>query len=65
MSYPAGNYMFKINNRNTRTRSEICLKLTIKITGSTKITSGFLMFSGGIKRDLRRSGIFIVNFEHI
>ena len=28
--YPAGNYMFKINNRNTRTRCEICLNLTIK-----------------------------------
>ena len=27
---PAGNYMFKVNNRNTRTRCEICLKLTIK-----------------------------------
>ena len=28
---PAGNYMFKVNNRNTRTKSEICSKLTIKI----------------------------------
>ena len=27
---PANNYMFKINNRNTRTRCEICSKLTIK-----------------------------------
>ena len=27
---PAGNYMFKVNNRNTRKRCEICLKLTIK-----------------------------------
>ena len=27
---PAGNYMFKVNNRNTRTRCEICLKLIIK-----------------------------------
>ena len=26
----AGNYMFKVNNRNTRTRCEICSKLTIK-----------------------------------
>ena len=30
-SYPAGNYMFKVNNRNTRTRCEICSKLTINI----------------------------------
>ena len=27
---PAGNYMFKVSNRNTRTRCEICSKLTIK-----------------------------------
>ena len=27
---PAGNYMFKVNNRNTGTRFEICSKLTIK-----------------------------------
>ena len=28
--HPAGNYMFKANNRNTRTRCEICLRLTLK-----------------------------------
>ena len=28
---PAGNYMFKVNNWNIRTRCEICSKLTIKI----------------------------------
>ena len=44
--YPAGNYMFKVNNRNTRARYEICSKLTIKTPE-------------------RRSGVFIVNFEHI
>ena len=27
---PAGNCMFKVNNRNTRARCEICSKLTIK-----------------------------------
>ena len=27
---PGGNYMFKVNNRNTRTRCSICSKLTIK-----------------------------------
>ena len=31
---PSGNYMLKINNRNTRTRCEICSKLTIKIMAS-------------------------------
>ena len=30
-TFPAGNYMFKVNNRNTRTRCEIYSKLTIKI----------------------------------
>ena len=27
---PAGNYMFKVNNRNTTTRYEVCSKLTVK-----------------------------------
>ena len=42
--------MFKVNNRNTSLRCEICSKLTIKIPE---------------RRQWRRSGIFIVNFEHI
>ena len=29
--YPAGHYVFKVNNRNTRKRCEVCPKLTIKI----------------------------------
>ena len=29
--YSGRNYMFKVNNINTRTRSEICSKLTINI----------------------------------
>ena len=29
LRYPAGIYLFKVNNRNTRTRCEICSKLTI------------------------------------
>ena len=27
---PDGNYMFKVNNRNTKTMCEICSKLTVK-----------------------------------
>ena len=42
--------MFKVNNRNTRIRYEICSKLTIKISEW---------------RHWRRSGIFIANFENI
>ena len=45
-----GIYLLKVNNRNTRTRSEICSKLTIKIPEL---------------RQWRRSGVFIVNFQHI
>ena len=47
---PAGIYLPKVNNRNTRTRCEVCSKLTIKIPEP---------------RQWRLSGIFIVNFEHI
>ena len=50
MLIPAGIYLFKVNNRNTRTRCEICSKLTINTPE---------------RRHWRRSGVFIVNFEHI
>ena len=49
-SRPAGICLLKVNYRNTRTRCEICLKLTIKIPK---------------QRHWRCSDIFIVNFEHI
>ena len=48
--YPVGNCMFKFNNRNTRTRYEICSKLTIKTPE---------------RRQWRRSVVFIVNFKRI
>ena len=28
--YPAADYIFKVNNRNTRASCEVCSKLTIK-----------------------------------
>ena len=43
--------MFKVNNRNTRTRSEICLKLTLKTPEQRYFTS--------------YSSVLIVNFEQI
>ena len=46
----ASSYMFKFNNRNTRTRCEICLKLTLKKAE---------------RRQWRRSDVFIVNFKYI
>ena len=47
---PAGNYMLKGSNRNTRARREICVKLTIKTPE---------------RHHWRRFGVFIVKFEHI
>ena len=47
---PVGIYMFKVNYRNARTRCEICSKLTVKTPE---------------RRHCRRSGVHIVNFEHI
>ena len=41
--------MFKVNNRNARTRCEICSKLTIKRPERSQC---------------RRSVVFIINFEH-
>ena len=49
-STPVGIYLLKVNNRNIRTRCEICSKLTIKTLG---------------RGQWRRSGVFIVNFEHV
>ena len=47
---PAGIYLLEVNNGNTRTRCEICSKLRINTPE---------------RRHWRRSGVFIVNFEHI
>ena len=49
-SIPAEKYMFKVNNRNIRTRFEICSKLTIKTPE---------------RCCWHCSGVFIINFEHI
>ena len=50
VNYPADIYMIKVNNRNTRTRWDICSKLTTKTPN---------------RRQWRRSGVFTVNFEHV
>ena len=47
--FPAGIYLLKVNNRNSRTRCEICSKLTIKIP----------------ERSQWRSTVSIVNLEHV
>ena len=48
--YAANIYLFQVNNKSTRKRCEICSKLTIKTPE---------------RRQRRRSGVFIVNSEHI
>ena len=45
--FPTGIYLLKANKINTRTRCEICSKLTIKTP----------------ERRRCRSGVFVVNFE--
>ena len=47
---PANIYLFKVNNRNTRKRCEISLKIAINTSES---------------RQRRRSGVLILNFEHL
>ena len=42
--------MFNVISRNTRKKKEICLKLRIKTPK---------------RRQQRRAGVFILNFEHI
>ena len=48
--FPAGIYMFKVSNSNTRTRCKICLKLPIKTPEQCQ---------------WRRSSVFTVNLEHM
>ena len=40
--YPADNYMFKFNNRNIRTKCEICSELTIKTLERGQITEAYV-----------------------
>ena len=41
---PAGMYLLKVSNRNTRTRCETCSKLTIKIPERRHVIVGWEMF---------------------
>ena len=50
VTHPVSIYLLKVNNRDTRAKCKICLKLTIKTPEL---------------RQWRRTGVFIVNFEHI
>ena len=48
--WPGSIYLLKVNNRNTRTRCEICSNLTIKTPA---------------RRHWRRSGVFIFKLEQM
>ena len=50
LNNPANIYLFKVNNKNTSEKSEICSKLTLKTLE---------------QRHWLRSVVFIVNFKHI
>ena len=76
--FPIGIYVFKVNKRNFRTRCEICSKLTIKTPEQRKICSKLtiktpeqrkiyskLTIKTPEQRQWRRSGVLIVNFDHI
>ena len=64
---PANIYLFKVNSKNTRRRSEICLKLTKKTRKQRhwRRSSFFIVKLEHISCHWRRSSVFIVNFEHI
>ena len=44
LRHPAFNYIFKVNNRNTSIRCEICSKLTIKTVNFEHISHFVLVF---------------------
>ena len=56
--FPAGNFMFKVNNKNTTTRCEICSKLTIKTVVLVCLLLTWTYFTPC-------SSVFIVNFEQV
>ena len=76
INHPAGNYIFKVNIWNTRASYEICSKLTIKTPEQRHVFSRIWSEYGEIRsispysvrmreNMLRRSCVFIANFEHI
>ena len=70
--FPGSMYLLKVNNRNTRTRCEICPKLTLNTPkrrhwrcSSVFIVCSNLTIKTPKRHHWRGSGVFIVNFEHI
>ena len=61
---PVGIYMFKVDNRNTRTRCEICWKLTIK-TPERWLASFWCLYCSLLTYFTPCSSVSIVNFEQV
>ena len=62
--YPAGIYLLKVNNRNTRTRCEICSKLIIKYQNNALASFRYL-YCWLWTYFTPCSIVSIVNFEHV
>ena len=71
---PVGIYLLKVNNINTRTRWEICLKLTIKTTEQHPYTETSQLYEGVVLVSLLLtlltyftpcSSVSIVHFKHV
>ena len=60
---PVGDYMFKVNNRNTRTRCETCSMLTLQ-TPKRQLASLWCLYCWLWTYFTPWSSISIVNFEH-
>ena len=58
--FPVGIYLFKFNNRNTRTRCEVCSKLTIR-TLERRLVSLLLILNVFSTFSI----VSIVNFEQV
>ena len=58
-------FLLKVNNRNTKTRCEICSKLTIKNTRMTSIASFCCFYCSLWAYFTPCSSVSTVNFEHV
>ena len=61
VNQPASNHMFKVNNRNTRTRCKICSKLTIKTPEKSLLS----LYCSLQTYFITYSSAFIVNFKQV
>ena len=61
--YPTGNYMFKVNNGSTKTKCEICSKLTIKLTKPcSSVSVNFEQVNAGRINMTWKVFFFIIHF---